>query len=386
MAVKTWTVISAGVNREVVEPNTSMSVPGAENLSVTRQVLRGGLSDGVEMLTVTNGDLQIHVLPTRGMGVWKMTFNDREIGWRSPVRGPVHPAFVNIGEPSGLGWLDGFDELLVRCGLESNGAPEFNENGTLLYPVHGRIANRPAHHVTVTIDPDSQEITIVGVVEETRFLIFKLRMTTTIKVRAGEKGFRVHDEIENISQSPAEMQMLYHVNFGDPLLAAGSKVVAPIKTIVPRNARAAEGIGDWATYEAPQAGFEEQVYFFELLADDAGETQAMLRNVHGTEGALLKFNKRQLPCFTVWKNTTALADGYVAGIEPGTNFPNPRSYEGEQGRIVKLGPGGSFGFDLELAYLSNGLEVETAEADIMRLQGETEPQVFNEPQDGWCAP
>ncbi|MDA1053834.1 MAG: aldose 1-epimerase family protein [Planctomycetota bacterium] len=386
MAAKTWTVIHAGTGAEIVKPNQHLSVAGADGLGVTREVFHGGLSDGVEMLTVTNGDLQIRLLPTRGMSIWDMTFSGQRLGWKSPVRGPVHPAFVDVGEPSGLGWLDGFDELLVRCGLESNGAPEFAENGTLLYPLHGRIGNKPAQLVNVTIDADSQEITVVGVVEEIRFHFLKLRMTTTIKTRAGEKGFRMHDEIENLSQSPAEMQMLYHVNFGDPLLDAGSKLVAPIKTLVPRNAHAAEGIGNWASYEAPQPGFEEQVYFFELLAGADGKTQAMLKNAHGTQGALLKFNKQQLPCFTVWKNTTSLADGYVTGIEPGTNFPNPRTYEGEQGRVVKLGPAGSFGFDFELAYLSDAAAVEAAESAITGLQGSTKPQIYEEPQEGWCAP
>ena len=41
-----------------------------------------------------------------------------------------------------------------------------------------------------------------------------------------------------------------------------------------------------------------------------------------------------MPWFTQWKNTTSVADGYVTGIEPGTNFPNPRTYEGEQGRVI----------------------------------------------------
>ena len=70
------------------------------------------------------------VLPTRGMGIWRVTAAGRsgtaDVGWKSPVRGPVHPAFVDLGEPSGLGWLDGFDEFFVRCGLESNGAPDFD--------------------------------------------------------------------------------------------------------------------------------------------------------------------------------------------------------------------------------------------------------------------
>ncbi|MCH8918796.1 MAG: DUF4432 family protein, partial [Proteobacteria bacterium] len=104
-----------------------------------------------------------------------------------------------FAEPSGLGWLDGFDELLVRCGLESNGAPEFQENGRLQFPLHGRIGNKPAHKVELTIDGDSGEITLVGVVEEIRFHFLKLRMTTTIKTKLGEPGLRISDTIENLS-------------------------------------------------------------------------------------------------------------------------------------------------------------------------------------------
>ena len=53
----------------------------------------------------------------------------------------------------------------------------------------------------------------------------------------------------------------------------------------------------------------------------------------------LVHNVKQLPCYSVWKNTTASADGSVTGLEPGTNFPNPRSFEGQKGRVLKLAPG-----------------------------------------------
>ena len=68
------------------------------------------------------------------------------------ARCPVNPAFVPLMEPAGLGWLDGFNELLCRCGLESNGPPEFDEAGRLLRPLHGRIANTPAHRVELIVD------------------------------------------------------------------------------------------------------------------------------------------------------------------------------------------------------------------------------------------
>ena len=111
--------------------NIELADQGLPGCSIRRQTLRGGLRDGVDLVTIDNGALRVAVLPQRGMGVWKAWLGDWSIGWDSPIRGPVHPKFVPIAEPSGLGWLDGFDELLCRCGLYSNGAPEFDARGAL---------------------------------------------------------------------------------------------------------------------------------------------------------------------------------------------------------------------------------------------------------------
>ena len=388
MTAKTWTLLDVEKNQHVPAGTneTLLELPGAEDLSVQKHIMRGGLSDGVDVLHVVNGPLSFRVVPVRGCGVWDAHYHGERIGWNSPVRGPVHPKFVPYSEPSGVGWLDGFNDLLVRCGLESNGAPEFGKEGRLAFPLHGRIANKPAHRVNVTIDADSQEITIVGQVEETRFHFFKCLMTTTIKTRRNEPGFRLHDEIKNLSASATEIQMLYHVNFGQPLLDAGSRFQAPVKTVVPRNERAAEGVGNWNSYEAPTPGFEEQVYFLELLADKANQTRTVLQNAHGTRAVSLVFGKQQLPCFTVWKNTTSAADGYVTGLEPGTNFPNPRSYEGKHGRVAKLSASEKITFELGLQFRHGETEVKAAEALVAEIQAGREPKIYDTPQAGWCAP
>ena len=157
----------------------------ARGYSVVKRTLQGGLRDGVDVIEVHNGRLRFVVVPTRGMGIWRAGCGDLLFGWQSPVKGPVHPAFVNLWEPSGIGWLSGFDELLVRCGLESNGAPEFRPNGALRWPLHGRIANTPAHKVEVAIDGDSGEIVIRGIVDEARLFGNKLRLATTIRTQVG---------------------------------------------------------------------------------------------------------------------------------------------------------------------------------------------------------
>lgn len=361
------------------------SVPGCPGAwHVRTRTLRGGKREGVQVVEVDNGAVRWWLLPTRGLNVWRGGAGDAELGWRSPVRGPVHPAFVPIYDPGGLGWLEGFDELLVRCGLESNGAPDFDANGRLMYPLHGRIGNTPAHKLDLEIDPDKRRIRVTAEIDEVRFHFHKLRLMAAFETELESDGFQLHDRILNLSESPAEAQLLYHPNFGAPLLDAGAQLVVPAKTVVPRNERAADGIDQWAHYAAPQPGFEEQVYFFELYADRHDWTTVLLKNAHGTEAVRLDFDIRRLPCFTQWKNTTALSDGYVTGIEPGTNFPNPRSFEGEQGRVVRLDPRGSAEFALKLRWLRSPQAVVNAERRVRAIQGGRPTTVHEKPQSGWC--
>ncbi len=355
---------------------------GWEDCQIVQQRLRGGLSDGVDQVHVQCGQVRFTVLPTRGMGLWKVWVGDDEFGWKSPNRGPVHPKFVPVTDA--IGWLDGFDELLVRCGLESNGAPDFDQNGCVKYPLHGRIANRPAHKVLVTVDRGAGEISITGVVEETRFLLRRLSLTSTITVRRGEPWLKITDQVQNLSANPAEVQMLYHINFGKPLLDAGSRFIAPARRVVPRDARAAEGIATWNRYAPPVAGYAEQVYFLELIGDDSGATQTLLKNAAEDRGVSVHANTNQLPCFSLWKNTAAEQDGYVTGLEPGTNFPNPRSIESQRGRTVKLAPGANTTFDLLLGFHTDSTAVRNAEEEIAMLRGLTRPEVCDQPQSDWC--
>ena len=388
MTIKTWTLLD--LTRGVYEDTWAVSARdvggAADGYEVSKRTLRGGLSDGVDVVRVDGGNLAFEVLPTRGMGLWKAWLGGEQIGWQSPVRGPVHPKFVPLAEPSGLGWLDGFDELLVRCGLESNGAPDFDEAGRLIHGLHGRIANRPAHRVDVSIDGDTGQIAVTGTVEEVRFHFLKLRLTSTVSTKVGEPRLSIHDEVQNFSGSPAEIQLLYHINFGPPLLDPGARFVAPVQAVVPRNGHAAEGMGSWNTYAPEVAGCSEQVYFLELAARSDGRTQVLLKNADGTRGVSIHLDKRQLPYFTLWKNTVTAPDGYVTGLEPGTNFPNPRTFEGQQGRVVKLAPGSTTAFDLVLEVHQDAAEVAEQERAIAALQEGVEPQIEQHPREGWCAP
>lgn len=387
MTKKSWVLTDVDQRQYVDQLSVQAGDVGgpARGYSIRKRRLHGGLCEGVDVVEVDNGQLSFVAVPTRGMGIWRASVGDLRVGWNSPIRGPVHPRWVPLSEPSGLGWLDGFDELLVRCGLESNGAPDFDASGQLKYPLHGRIANRPAHLVVVSVDGQTGEIQLHGVVEETRFHFTKLRLTTTISTRVGQPRLEIRDEIENFSHCPAQVQLLYHTNFGPPLLEPGSQLVAPIQTVVPRDSRAAEGISDWMRYAPPEAGSQEQVYFARLLADQGGGTSVLLKNAAGDTGVSVDFQTSQLPCFTLWKNTVPEGDGFVTGLEPGTNFPNPRTFEEDQGRVVTLPPGDKMSLEVGLSVHTSADEVSRVEEPIARLQSTSAAQTFDTPQPDWCA-
>jgi len=119
---------------------------------VTRQTLRGGMQEGVELLNVDNGKLNFTVIPTRGMSLYRVDCGDIRLGWDSPVRQIVHPRHVNLNDFGGLGWLSAFNEMLVRCGVAFAGHP--GEDGGRLLTLHGRIGNIPASDVRVSVDDE----------------------------------------------------------------------------------------------------------------------------------------------------------------------------------------------------------------------------------------
>jgi hypothetical protein len=380
MAQHRWKLISATASdsKDAFEVSAREISGAAEGWRIEKRTLRSGLSQGVDLVEIDNGRLRFIIVPTRGMGIWRAWADGHELGWQSPVRGPVHPCFVPVAEPSGNGWLSGFDELMCRCGLESNGSPEFNEQGRLEYPLHGRVANLPAHSLELVVDDVEGTISLHGIVEESRYHFQKLRMHTIYTTHFGSTSITWRDEVENVGGCAAGMQMLYHTNIGKPQLDEGSRVLLPVSQMANGDATMpANDIAGWDTYIGPSAGFKQQVYYFHLLGDGNGLSRALLKKADGTSAIQLTFNIRELPCFTLWRNCVAEGDGYVTGIEPGTNFPNPRSAEASAGRVVRLLPGEGWQAAVNLEWLLDRSAVKQSERVVAQLQGTQTPTILN---------
>jgi hypothetical protein len=350
---------------------------------VELRTLRGGVRDGVQIVEVDNGNFSVVVCPTRGMGIHHLRRGDRLLGWRSPILGPVHPQFVPLHDPTGFGWLEGFDELMCRCGLLRIGPPEFDDRGNLLQGLHGRIANLPAHKLVLDHDEDRHELSLTGVIDEGKFHFHHLRLTTTLCIAPLADEITWTDHVQNLSRRKATMQMLYHVNIGEPFLTTGATIAAPFEAVAPFNLFAAEaGMREFATMPSP-SGSAEQVYLCRLRADHSDRTIVILRNSTETEAVSLRYSRKSLPCFTIWRNPAASEDGYVVGLEPGTSYPNPKSFEGTQGRVIELGGGEEWKSEVTLGWHDQPNRIAELAGRVTALQAAGPPIIHSTPQVGW---
>ncbi len=330
--------------------------------------VNGGLGEGLALLEICSGPLRLSILPGRGMGIWKGSCDGFPLGWESPVQGPVHPCRVELERRGGLGWLDGFDELLCRCGLAFNGPPGKDATG---YPLtlHGRIANLPASSLRILHDKTTHSLIVEGVVFESSVFDSRLKLTTTYSLASGGRVLTLHDLVENGSSQPAEMQLLYHLNVGRPFLEMGATLHLPIKAMSPQTTQAAEAIEGWQTYQGPNAGFKEEVYLFHLRENALGKGQALLAHPAGKLGVAVRFPLRDLPCFTVWKQTGALEDAFVTGLEPATGFPNFKDFERDKGRVVRLAPGANWEASWEIEFVTQSERICQIKAEVEALSG-----------------
>ncbi len=94
----------------------------------------------------------------------------------------------------------------------------------------------------------------------------------------------------------------------------------------------------------------------------------------------MRFNKQQLPCFTQWKNTSAEADGYVTGLEPATNYPNLKTFERKNGRVIVLEPGQTYTTRMEIHVHNTADQVAQVEEEIKAIQGSQPRRIHQTPQ------
>lgn len=286
------------------------------------------------------------VLIDRGMDIGRAEYQGMSLVWRS-ASGDAHP---HRYDEFGAKWIRIFPGgLVTTCGLTQMGAPCV-DNGEAL-GAHGRYTSLPASQVCHEEfwDGDDYVMRVSGKMQEAVLFGENLVLERTIESRLGQPGLSLCDRVTNFGYRPTPHMILYHCNFGYPLLDETTRLETPHRSITPRDAEASVGADDACSFHAPKAGYKEKVYFHDLKADRAGEVTVKLVNPSLAGGLEMAMTYRQdtLPYFTQWK---MLGKGeYVCGLEPGNATVMGRVAEREAGRLVTLRPGESREYSLKIA-------------------------------------
>lgn len=333
-----------------------------------RYELTEGRAKGVEAVDVVTGSgLEFTVLPGRCMDLNWTRYRGVPISWQSKAE-LAGGAYL---EQEGMEWLRSFyGGMLTTCGFSNVGAPCQEERrifGLQNYGLHGRLSHIPAVQVCCKECWKGEEyvMTIEGQMRQSAVHGENLLLRRTITAKLGEKKLWIHDEIENEGHTAEALLLLYHMNFGSPLLSEKSRLLVNSETILGADLAAEQEMGLCRQFHEPVHLQNERCYFHELQVDAEGNTRIALINEELELGASLRFNRNQLPCLTEWK---MLAEGeYVLGLEPGNVNPIGRIRAKEQKKLQYLEPGEIHMTDIELEILDGPGELAAAEKEIGQL-------------------
>ena len=182
------------------------------------------------------------------MGILSATGRGHPPGLGFAGQGGRAPERHQLSARGGLGWLDGFNEWLVRCGLENNGQPgtdkfinNVGDEATMELTLHGKIANIPASEVEVVVEQEAPyRIHIRGRMDERMFHGPKLELQTDISTsparHISDQRHRDQPRRER-ARIPAPLPR----ELRQPAAGGGFGLLAPVERVTPFNDRRPRG-------------------------------------------------------------------------------------------------------------------------------------------------
>lgn len=292
---------------------------------VRRVTLNEGKARGTEIIEIhTAGGLQVDILPDSGLDIGQVRYKGVNMAWMSK-NGYDSPAVDIPYEQEFLHTFPG--GLLYTCGLRSAGPS--NRDADEYHPLHGRYHSLAAEQVCAQTVED--RIVVSGTVRETALFGHVLELKREISIPCRSSSITVHDTVANLTPRDEEIMMIYHCNFGYPLLSEHARLILPAeRETVPRTEFARTGLGRECEFCQPIDGEEEKV-FFHIMKH---EFTARLDNPSIGVSMRISWSGDTLPILSQWR---CMASGdYVLGLEPTNCYIMGRHDERENGTLSVL--------------------------------------------------
>lgn len=317
-------------------------------------VLDNGLGRGTRIAWINTGSgLRYKVVIDRAMDIADAFYQHYSLAWLSHVGMSSSDRFLD----KEMDWLRNFGGgLVTTCGLSHIGGPEKDASGER--GLHGLISNTPAEIVSI-VQPDpvagKMDMSISGIIKHTQVFGPMLELRRTISGTLGQATIRIHDEVVNRGNTKVPHMLLYHCNFGWPLVDEGTDIIWQGKWQSPTPDADAKIFKEGKNFRKcsppleAHAGTGEDVAFIDIEADPKGYCVCGLHNQHLELAVALKFQKKQLPWLTNWQHWGK--GEYVTGLEPGTHPPVGQAKARAQDTLIWLEPEERRSYELQFQVL-----------------------------------
>lgn len=327
---------------------------------IETSVIDNGAGRGTRIAWINTGTgLRFKVVIDRAMDIADAFYNQHSLAWLSHGGITYPQPFAD----KGIDWLRTFGGgLLTTCGLSHVGGPESDEFGDR--GLHGLISNTPAEIISI-IQPDPRsgelEMSITGIIRETKPFGPSLELKRTISATLGKATIRIHDEVINKGNTAAPHMLLYHFNFGYPLVDEGADLLWNGKWLPRHGEENAKIFKEGNSFKkcpgpiASHLGTGEEVVLVDIEADIFGQSVAGIYNEKIGLALAMKFQKEQLPWFANWQHWGK--GEYVTGLEPSTHPLSGQAKARKEGNLIFIEPGEKREYDVELEVLANEDEI-----------------------------
>ena len=293
--------------------STIQKVGSLRQLAGTRHaILTNGGAGGVRAIDVdTGGGLSYTILPDRGLDIALASFRGINFAYLSPQE-ELSPAYYNSYQDE-YHWTF-FGGLLTTCGPVNFGPA--CQQGDRAYGLHGRFNVTPATHVCDSTDVEAGVIVVSGRIANYVLFGEKIEIRRTISSVVGENVIKIEDTVHNHGDEATPNMMLYHINFGYPLLDVNANISVNSQSCVGYDEYSQQHIGDVGGFGPPDVTQQEKNYLHTMNRDEPGV--AKIYNDRLGWGVQIKFDTAALPYLTQWK--CERARDYVLALEP-SNAP-----------------------------------------------------------------
>ncbi len=312
-----------------------------------RMTIDEGGGKGITVVQVKCGDLDYVVLLDRGIDIANVNYKGIPISYISKTGLKSPYTFDSRGTEFLRSFTGG---LLTTCGMTYFGAPCKDQGEAL--GLHGRMTGLIGSDIGISceFEEDDYVIRIKGKVRESAVFGENVVLRREIISVLGENRIIIKDEVENEGFTQTPLMLLYHCNFGYPMLSGATILEYESNKTIPRDDIATMGLSDSKVFESPKKVYKEQVFFHQLQGSDYHFAHVNLINPEIGIGMTLHYDTSNLPYMVEWKQ---MGQGdYVLGLEPATWVTYGRAKAREMNQLKMIEPGELLTFSLDFSFES----------------------------------